>query len=356
MKAAAIHFARNWKRILKKSLVAVGILATAVLLIGGGVVAFLALGSTKQADAITWGATFGHSQARDLGLDWKETYLALLDDVGVRNFRIPVYWNELETKKGQFNFEPWDWQLDQLQERRGKAFLAIGFKLPRWPECRMPDWARELPREEREKEILRMMEQVVNRYKAHEAVFAWQIENEPFLTFGDCPEKTIDEDQLDREIALVRRLDPSRPIILTDTGEHSIWIKTPGKADIFASTLFRIIHDPTLGFVRYPYPAIMYHRKAIWAKLWNPDVRIIIGELQAEPWVDSLPITKHSLSKQYETMSPELFRENMDFARRTGFDEFYLWGSEWWYWTKTKGGDSAIWEEVRKLFNTSKNR
>src|SRR3989344_5588209 len=200
------------KRLLLKILLIAGVTLGIVLFIIGGVIAFLSLGTAKQAERITWGATFGHSQARDLGLDWQETFLALLDDAGVRNFRIPVYWDELEPQKGEFYFEPWDWQLDQLQQRRGKAFLAIGFKLPRWPECRMPGWAKDLSKEKRNEEILRMMEEVVNHYKNHSAVWAWQVENEAFLTFGECPEPRIAEDQLDREIALVKQLDPSRPI------------------------------------------------------------------------------------------------------------------------------------------------
>lgn len=325
-----------------------GVIVASILVVGG-VFVFLFVGETEPAENITWGATFTRHQTGELGLDYQETFLALLDDAGIRNFRLPVYWNEVEPEQGQFDFSQWDWELAELEKRGGKAFLAVGFKLPRWPECRMPEWAEGLSKEEREEATLDMIEVVVNHFKDHPAVFAWQIENEPFLSFGLCPESHIDEDQVDKEIALVRELDSSRPIILTDTGEHSFWFKSPGKADIFASTLFRIIHDPTIGYVEYPYPAVMYHRKAQWAHLWNPDTRIIIGELQAEPWVEWQPISAHSLETQYKTMSPEQLRENLEFAKNTGFDEFYLWGSEWWYWT-VKQGETEIWEIVDELF------
>ncbi|MBU1015296.1 endo-1,4-beta-xylanase [Patescibacteria group bacterium] len=313
------------------------------LLALGGAVAFLFLGEAEPAEEIAWGVTFGRSQAESLGLDWQETYLALLDDLGVRHFRIPVYWDELEKERGSFDFSSWDWQLRELEERGGSAFLAIGFKLPRWPECRMPSWAEGLGKEEREEEILNVLGEVVEHYRDWEVVRAWQVENEPFLTFGDCPEDEISHEFLDKEIALVRQLDPSRPIVLTDTGENSAWLQMGKRADIFASTLFRVIHDPTLGFVRYPYRPVMYYRKAVWLHWWYPEVRVIVGELQAEPWVVSPPITNVSLEEQYETMSPDHLRGVVEYAKRTGLDEFYFWGAEWWYWLKTEGGDSQIW-------------
>jgi hypothetical protein len=48
-------------------------------------------------------------------------------------------------------------------------------------------------------------------------------------------------------------------------------------------------------------------------------------------------------------MNLEQFRENIEFARKTGLDTFYLWGAEWWYWLKEKQNNSEIWNEVRNL-------
>ena len=270
------------KRVAQFLLLALmGILVVLIL-----VTAFVFVGKATPAQHIEWGATFSHSQAEDLGLDWKETYTALLDDAGVRNFRIPVYWDELEREDGVYDFSSWDWQLQELEKRRGKAFLVVGFKLPRWPECRFPDHLKDTPRAEWEPALFQMLRAVVLHYKDNPVVWAWQVENEPLLDFGICPEK--DADLLDKEIELVRKLDPSRPIIITDTGENSFWIEAGKRADIIGSTLFRIIHDPRLGFVRYPYPPIMYHRKSVWIN-WLFGKPVIFSEAQAEPWVTSPP-------------------------------------------------------------------
>ena len=39
----------------------------------------------------------------------------------------------------------------------------------------------------------------------------------------------------------------------------------------------------------------------------------------------------------------------IDFARRTGFSEIYLWGVEWWYWLKEEQRDVRFWDLGRGL-------
>ncbi len=40
---------------------------------------------------INFGVTFSELYAKELGLNWKETYIAVLDDLNVERIRIPVY-------------------------------------------------------------------------------------------------------------------------------------------------------------------------------------------------------------------------------------------------------------------------
>jgi len=74
----------------------------------------------------------------------------------------------------------------------------------------------------------KVLDVAINRYKSKAVIKYWQVENEPFLLFGICP--TPDADLLDREIALVRKIDPTRKIIVTDSGELSLWIPTAKKS------------------------------------------------------------------------------------------------------------------------------
>ena len=49
-------------------------------------------------------------------------------------------------------------------------------------------------------------------------------------------------------------------------------------------------------------------------------------------------------------MNLEQFKKNIEFAKKTGLKEFYLWGAEWWYWMKEKQNKPEIWNEAKKLF------
>lgn len=72
-------------------------------------------------------------------------------------------------------------------------------------------------------------------------------------------------------------------------------------------------------------------------------------ELQAEPWA-SAPLAEASLEEQALSMNPELFLENIEFAKQAGLNGYYFWGAEWWYWMKTTHGQSAIWDLAEQHF------
>jgi hypothetical protein len=43
------------------------------------------------------------------------------------------------------------------------------------------------------------------------------------------------------------------------------------------------------------------------------------------------------------------FKKYVNFAQKTGFDEVYLWGVEWWYFMKEKGYPEYL-EYAKNLF------
>jgi hypothetical protein len=173
------------------------------------------------------------------------------------------------------------------------------------------------------------------------------VENEPFVRFfGECPE--LSRDYFDKELALVRSLDPSRPILVTDSGEFSLWTAAASRGDIFGMTMYRKVHNPKYGYVTYPLGPNYYRAKAWLARLVTGQERFIVAELQAEPWADGW-VAHVPVREQYETMNPDLLREYVDFARRTGFREAYLWGVEWWYWLR-ESGEPDVWDTAVELF------
>ncbi len=309
---------------------------------------FLFVGEKKPAEKIEWGVVFSQKHAQLLGLDWRENYLAILDDLKARNLKIITHWDLLEPQKNEFFFEDLDWKIKEAEKRDAKIILVIGIKTGRWPECHIPKWITQNSKaksQNYEEELLKFLKVVVERYKNSKAILAWQVENEPFFPFGECPK--IKKGFVKKEILLIKSLD-KRPIIFGDSGEFSFWFEAARLGDIVSSTLHRRVYFREFKkYITYPFSPAYYWRKAkliegIFKK------KVIIGELQAEPWCKNL-LYNCDLKEQKITMDIEKFKENINFAKKTGIDTIYLWGVEWWYWLKEKG-DETILIEAKKLF------
>jgi len=303
------------------------------------------VGKAKPAEKIKWGVVFSQKHAQLLGLNWKKIYLQILEDLKAKNLKIITHWDLIEPKNNQFNFEDLDWQIKKAKENKANLILVIGLKTGRWPECHLPDWAKNLSQEELNQEVLDLIQNIILRYQKEPQIVAWQIENEPFFPFGECPE--IKRDFVKREINLVKSLD-KRPIIFGDSGEFSFWIEAARLGDIVSTTLHRRVYFKEFErYITYPFPPVYYWRKAKLIEFFFKK-KVIIGELQAEPWCKNL-IYNCDLKEQEITMDFKKFKENIDFARKTGIDTIYLWGVEWWYWLKEKG-DESILNEAKTLF------
>ena len=309
---------------------------------------FLFVGETKEAENITWGVNFSQKQATYLNSDWKETYRALLEDLHVKNVKIAAHWDLMELSDEEFFFDDLDWQMDRAKEHNAKVILAIGMKTPRWPECHIPDWASAMEKEKLQGEIQEMLTTIVLRYKNHPALLAWQVENEPLYPFGKCPFR--DFSFLQNEVNLVQSLDLDHEVVISDSGELSLWMNAARLGDKVAVTLYRRIWSKELGtFFSVPLLPISYSRKAwLIEKLFGKEV--FVGELQTEPWVQE-ELENSTFSEQEKTMSFLQFKENIAFAKETGLNTIYLWGGEWWYWMRETHSNDSFWNEAKKLFN-----
>jgi len=306
-------------------------------------------GKTSKTENIIWGVNFSQKHAQNLGLDWKEVYLALLNDLKVKRIKIASYWDLIEKERGIYDFDDLDWQIKKAEERGAKILLIIGMKTPRWPECHIPKWAKSLGKKEQQERILMLLEKIVLRYKDRNSIWAWQVENEPFFHFGECPWK-IDKEFLKKEIFLVKSKDiKKRPVVISDTGEWSFWLKSAKLGDIVGITIYRRVWSKELKtYFSHFFPPVFYKKRADLVNRFFGK-RTICVELQAEPWGTKL-LYDISLQEQERTMNLDQFRKNIEFAQKTGLKEFYLWGAEWWYWLKEKENKPEIWNEAKNLF------
>lgn len=311
--------------------------------------AVVLLAQKAKPEQITYGMSFNTMYARELGLDWRETYDAILDDLGVRHLRLAAHWPMVEPQQNIYNFEELDYQIRRAREVGATVILGVGRRLPRWPECHVPQWADRLSVEERNAAQLRYMQQVVERYKGNPAVVLWQVENEPFLeafAFEHCGE--LDVAFLDREIALVRRLDPTREILVTDSGNLGTWTGAYSRGDWFGTSVYVHFWNPELGQFRTVLPPWAYRVKDnLMAALYGEKPSVLI-ELSAEPWLLE-PIVDVPLEVQFSRMNLEKFEDILVYAEATRFDTQYLWGGEWWYWLKLRD-HPEMWERGKRLY------
>jgi hypothetical protein len=309
-------------------------------------VGYFFVGKGKPAERVEWGVTFSKKAAIGLEMDWQETFLAILNELEVKKIRLIAYWDEIEKEQGIYDFTELDWQINQVEKTGGEIILAVGRRLPRWPECFEPDWAKELSEEERQEKILAFISETITHYKDRNSIKIWQIENEPFLrTFGKCP--WPDKEFLEYEIALAKALD-LRPIMITESGEFSTWIGGARRADILGTSLYRKVYGK-LGYVKYPIPPIFYQRKANLIKLFFDIEEIIAIEVQAEPWGPQ-PVQEMTADEQDISMGFEQFNDVLEYTRKAGFSKGYLWGAEWWYWRMKELNDNRFWQRAKELF------
>ena len=77
-----------------------------------------------------FGITYSKKYAENIGLDWQETYLSILDELNVKYVRIPVYWDQIEKQPGAFDFSDYDFLIQEgekslLRFEIGRDFAGL---------------------------------------------------------------------------------------------------------------------------------------------------------------------------------------------------------------------------------------
>lgn len=324
----------------------VQVLVAALIVLG---IFYLILSARPEPERIEYGMSFNTLYARELGLDWQRVYDAVVQELGVKHLRLAAHWPMIEPQDDVFNFFELDHQVREAEEHGADVILAVGRRLPRWPECHVPGWASGRSWEEQKEEILEQIETVVRRYRNEEHVIYWQVENEPFLTVfakEHCGE--LDKAFLEEEIALVRSLDPDTPILVTDSGNLGTWYETYQLGDAFGTSVYVHFWNPDVGPFRSVLPASFYRAKLSLMELFYEKRPSFLIELSAEPWL-LRPVAETPIETQFSRMDIEKFEDIISFARDTRFERQYLWGAEWWYWLREQG-HGEFWERGRELF------
>jgi hypothetical protein len=304
------------------------------------------------------GTTFIPTYAEYFGLDPKQTFHAMVNDLGIRHFRLVSYWEKMEPTPGNYDFSQLDWQFKMAEDTNTKISLSLGLRQPRWPECHMPDWAANQPTEQWSAELKTFMGKVIDRYKDSPALQTYQLENEYFLkAFGLCT--NFDRDRLVDEFNFVKAKDPTHPIIISRSNNAiglPVGKPTP---DVFGISVYKRVWDKTITkrYFEYPFPAWFYGFLAGAGQILTGK-DMIIHELQSEPWTpEGYDLRTTSIEEQDKSMDAVRLKDRIEYGKATGMKTIDLWGAEWWYWRKVALHDDSLWkvvkEEVRDVQNSN---
>ena len=329
-----------------------------ILLILGAILVmvfgFLFLGWPTVNHNTVYGVTWSKPYAESLGLDPYAGLQAVLDDLSVRHFRIPVYWTEVEPKQGEFYWDSLTRQLEMIHARDGKVILVLGAKQPRWPEWWVPAWVEmKTPQEQKDSQKL-YVETVIKHFAPYGSMIeAWQVENESQFPFGQHapqdPSFVTEEMQLVRRVSQEQFPAGERPLIVTtDSGELSLWLGFHRDVDALGVSAYRAVVGPVVGLWHYWFvPPWFYARKATLLRPWIKSV--FVSEFQMEPWARK-PLTELTPDEQIKNFDLPQMKKNFWFAERMNMSQIYFWGAEWWYWMKVKQNHPEFWEGAKGFF------
>lgn len=312
--------------------------------------------ASQSGKPVVLGTTFIPRYAEYLGLNPQEVFQALTEEMGMNQFRLVSYWDDIEKTPGQYDFSELDWQFKMAEDNGAAVSLAIGLRQPRWPECHMPQWAKDQPMEVWAPQLKTFMGEVINRYKDSPALQSYQLENEFFLTaFGECPD--FSRDRLIDEFNFVKQQDPNHPIIINRSNNAlGIPIGQP-QPDEFGVSVYKRVWDKTITkrYFEYPFPAWYYAYLAGLQKIVLGK-NMIIHELQAEPWMpEGYSLNTSSLEEQNKSINAERLQDRINYGKATGMKSIDLWGAEWWYWRKVKRNDPSLWNTVKANIDDVQN-
>lgn len=297
--------------------------------------------SSKIIDPNQFGISFSYKQCQAFNLNQQKALRWLLDQ-GFRRFRLMSYWNEHEKSPGEYEFSILDEQVQMIAKAGGEISLCLGARQPRWPENHWPEWVLKESKFERSKALYNYLVTVVDRYKNEEAIKSYQLENEALLKkFGRNPE--VDRHRLFVEYRVIKRVDKTRPIIMTTSNGWGVPIIGP-IPDAVGFSYYTVMYRKGRYNQTVQKPWLHRLRKQFINLFWRKPV--FIHELQCEPWGPTA-IWKMDIAEQDKSMNPEQIQQNIALAKSIVAAPIDLWGAEWWYWRLTRHKDPTIWQAVR---------
>lgn len=313
------------------------------------------------------GTTFSQRQCDYLNLDYRHAFRQI-SRLGFDAVRLCSYWNEIEPEENQFDFTHLDWLLEESERQGLKVILAVGMKVPRWPEFHFPQWlsdryetgAGKTPLDQRSPAVaaygLRFVETVVTHTRNAAAIQYWQIENEPFTHLEITGGRFLSHAFVQQEVEQVRQLAlPHQKILLTGSitlpfadfpEDEAAFQVCLAAADAIGINVYSKVPLAQSSYYLEPEPAF-------WQtlQLWQTQLKVHhkeawIAEAQAEPWEPNQLVAVNGI--HHSSSSPQQAIQLVQQLVTLGYRTILLWGCEYWYWHEQEGRP-FWWQTMQQL-------
>jgi hypothetical protein len=303
--------------------------------------------------------------------------------------RLGAYWNRLETAPGRFDPRELDEQVEAAERARKQIILCVGaLKCFGYPEFFVPAHllARPLPEHtlispDTQPSLLTaatdFVIRIVDRYKDHQSIVAWQVENEAVDPLGIEHSWRLASAFVAKEVEAVRRVDPFRPILLNGflppslPGQLAQWWQTRDQGD--SLTVAQHLAD-IVGVDYYPrYAVAAFGPMAVYldgtkrpwarrrlrqllARARGRDQKLMISEGQAEPR-EAVTIPPNLPAKAMASCRPEDVIANYNaclrwFAEDASLYAYLFWGAEYWM-LRAQSHDSSYIQAFARVLEQS---
>jgi hypothetical protein len=324
------------------------------------------------------GISFRPPQVAALGLKLQPTLTRLLQ-FPFQVIRLGAYWKHIESAPGVFDPADLDWQVEAAEQAGKQIVLCVGaLKTFGYPEYFVPAHvlARPLPEHTRITPAAyptligaatSFIRRIVERYREHPAIVAWQVEHEAVDPLGMEHSWRLDAMFVQQEVAAVRQADASRPILMNGYLPVSLpvrvmqWWQTRDQGDSLAvaqhlADIVGIDYYPRhallglggrtvyLDSVERPPPARLRQLFA-WARAKNR--RLMFSEGQAEPWEAVTTPPNPRAMAMYSCLPEQValnYNHCLTWARDAAFtlEAYLFWGAEYWVLREQHGDPSYM--------------
>lgn len=230
------------------------------------------------------------------GLDSKKTLQELMK-LPFQHVRIPIPYDEVNPKKGVWDFSTRDYIVEQALKQKKIIHLQVGLKTIGYPEFNIPRWLSDLfpslitprskitPTPQLQQYLFEYLQKTAERFFPVKEIASIHGENEAFSKRLHVSNfRSLSPNLVKQEVALIRNLDRyHRPIIQNfpfdtpEAGFHSI-----SQSDIIGINIYnQFFESELLKKIYWPAMNLTIQTLKLLGK------RIIITEFQVAPWISS---------------------------------------------------------------------